>query len=500
LKLISTIYLSILLISNSYAQKEDNMWIFGYHFYPSFIPAIDFNLGYPHVTGSNSPLEFFGNISSICDSNGYVSFYTDGVTMMNFLHDTLLGSKHFNDDDSIVAQNGYMPQITSQTTFILPYPGHPGQYAVLHHSLHPLDSMPYYQPVQLSMSVVDMTLNNNEGEMILKNQSIINDTLLVGTLQTVKHANGRDWWITIHKWESNIFYMALLTPAGIINVQQIETGPNLIDGLYYNTQRLFSPTGEYFCIARTDSAKVEIFDFDRCNGIISHKKQINLTAYSSTDLLSGCSFSPSGRFLYVSDGNSLYQYDMTSANIANSKKLIANWDGTGGINPYYFMIHQLGPDGKIYIAAPPSDVVHVINNPDLLDTLCQFEQHSLTLLSNYTGRFPVFPNYRLGAVGGSICDSLGLSGINIASSNLPLKLYPNPNNGNFIIEYSLSNNASGAIEITDAAGRLFYAKDLSKYSFIHQINLPTIDEGIYFLKYLNGNFPKYQKFIVVRNN
>ncbi len=477
------------------------MWIFGYHYYPSFIPAIDFSLGYPQVTASNSPISFFGNISSICDSNGYISFYTDGVVMMNYLHDTLIGSMNFNDDDSLVSQYGYMPQIIAQNTFILPYPGHHGQYAVLHHSLHPLDGMPYYQPVQLSMSVVDMTLNSNEGEMIVKNQSIINDTLLLGTLQTVRHANGRDWWVTVHKWESNIFYMALLTPAGIIDIQQIQTGPHFSSGLNNNVQRLFSPTGEHFCIARTDSAKIEIFDFNRCSGMISHKIQIDITSFSTTDFISGCSFSPSGRFLYVTDSKSLYQFDITAANIANSKKLIANWDGTGGFNLHYFMGHQLGPDGKIYVAAPSScDVVHIINNPDLIDTLCQFEQHSLTLMSNYTGRFPVFPNYRLGAVGGSVCDSLGLSAVISVSSNFPIKLYPNPNNGSFTIEYSLSNNASGAVEITDAAGRLFYAKDLSKYSFIHQINLSTINEGIYFLKFLDGNSTKYQKFIVVRNN
>ncbi len=72
-------------------------------------------------------------------------------------------------------------------------------------------------------------------------------------------------------------------------------------------------------------------------------------------------------------------------------------------------------------------------------------------MSNYTGRFPVFPNYRLGAVGGSVCDSLGLSAVISVSSNLPIKLYPNPNNGSFTIEYSLSNNASGAVEIVQQA-------------------------------------------------
>lgn len=500
MKKFATLYLIILLFSTSYAQKEDNMWVFGYHYYPSFLPALDFGLGYPQITASNCPIDFYGNISSICDTNGYIAFYTDGVVMMNYLHDTLKNGQHFNDDSLTIAQYGYMPQLISQNTFILPFPGHAGQYALIHHNIHPIDSFPS-QPIMLSMSVVDMTLNNNEGEMILKNQNIINDTLLFGTLHTVRHANGRDWWITIHKWQSNIFYVALLSPTGVSDIQQISTGPYFAYGLYPTTQRVFSPTGEYFCIARADTAKVELFDFDRCTGNISFKEQIDFTSFSTTDFLSGCSFSASGRFLYVSDVKALYQFDMESSNIANSKKLIAYWDGSGGFNAYNFMGHQNGPDGKIYIAAPSScNIVHVINYPDLLDTLCNFEQHSLTLLSNYTGRFPMFPNYRLGAVAGSICDSLGLSAINSMSLNFPIKLYPNPNNGIFSLEYTLGNNASGTVEITDAAGRLFYAKDLSKYSFIHQIDLSTIDEGIYFLKFLDGNTTKYQKFIVVSNN
>ncbi len=132
-----------------------------------------------------------------------------------------------------------------------------------------------------------------------------------------------------------IFFLALLTPAGIIDIQQIQTGPHFSSGLNNNVQRLFSPTGEHFCIARTDSAKIEIFDFNRCSGMISHKIQIDITSFSTTDFISGCSFSPSGRFLYVTDSKSLYQFDITAANIANSKKLIANWDGTGGFFTFF---------------------------------------------------------------------------------------------------------------------------------------------------------------------
>ncbi len=484
-------------VFNLSAQKENNMWIFGYHFYPSFIPAMDFYNGVPFLTGSNTSLDFWGCDASICNSNGDLLFYTDGVTMMNYLHDTIAGSQSFNDDSALVLMYGYMPRLPSQSAFILPYPGNPNQYSIIHHSEHLWNNNQSLQPITLSMSIVDMSLNGGAGQMILKNQTIFNDTILFGTLQTVRHANGRDWWITTHQWKSNKFYLMLLTPAGISNVQLIQAGPVFKTGFNGNVQSLFSPDGNYFAIAQGDSAKVELFDFDRCTGTITFKEQIDLSSYSTTGATSGCSFSPNNKYLYVSDRYSLYQYDMNATNISNSKKLISNWDGTGSFYAYYFMMHQLGPDGKIYIAPPSSDILHVINNPNLADTACNFTQHSITLSSWHSGVLPVFPNFNLGPVLGSNCDSLNLTAIESMAISNTSKLFPNPNNGDFYFEYNLANNSGGKLEITDVTGRIIFECRLSKYTYLHHIILQSIKKGIYFLKFNSEEKTVMQKFLVI---
>ncbi|MBK8416983.1 MAG: hypothetical protein IPL22_22190 [Bacteroidetes bacterium] len=43
-----------------HSQKTDNVWLLGYHYYPSFVPALDFYYNSPDTIAWNSPIEFFG--------------------------------------------------------------------------------------------------------------------------------------------------------------------------------------------------------------------------------------------------------------------------------------------------------------------------------------------------------------------------------------------------------------------------------------------------------
>ncbi len=76
---------------------------------------------------------------------------------------------------------------------------------------------------------------------------------------------------------------------------------------------------------------------------------------------------------------------------------VASWEDLDGW-PDYFFLHQLGPDGKIYISPwGGTNRIHVINNPDSLGLACDFVQAGITLpyvASNSS--IPNFPNYDLG--------------------------------------------------------------------------------------------------------
>ena len=154
--------------------------------------------------------------------------------------------------------------------------------------------------------------------------------------------------------------------------------------------------------------RVDIFDFDRCTGQLSNRrtKFLNYPGFGV-----GVAVSPDSRYLYVMRTTKAFQYDLTANDIFATETLVAEWDGFISGIPYgsYFRFSQLAPDGRIYAASSPTFHLHQINFPNRSGTNCDFKQHSinLTIYNRYT--IPNFPNYRLGPVDGSSCDTLGIN-------------------------------------------------------------------------------------------
>ena len=73
---------------------------------------------------------------------------------------------------------------------------------------------------------------------------IVSDTLNYGFLTATKHANGRDWWIIVHKYNNNKFYTLLLTPYNLLGPFTQVIGPS----------HLYDGTGQTFI--STDGAKL----------------------------------------------------------------------------------------------------------------------------------------------------------------------------------------------------------------------------------------------------
>jgi hypothetical protein len=76
---------------------------------------------------------------------------------------------------------------------------------------------------------------------------------------------------------------------------------------------------------------------------------------------------------------------------------------------------QLAPDGKIYSSSTNSvSSLHVIHSPDEPGLACQYQQHGIELPTRNTFSMPTFPNYRLGPLDGSACDTLGIDNLPIS--------------------------------------------------------------------------------------
>jgi beta-xylosidase len=52
-------------------------------------------------------------------------------------------------------------------------------------------------PLNLYYCIIDMSSNNGQGSITLKNQVIVADTLARGMIQATRNNNGIDWWIVI---------------------------------------------------------------------------------------------------------------------------------------------------------------------------------------------------------------------------------------------------------------------------------------------------------------
>ena len=88
---------------------------------------------------------------------------------------------------------------------------------------------------------------------------------------------------------------------------------------------------------------------------------------------------------------------------------------------------------------------------------------------------------------------------NKLTKNLNLEIYPNPNNGNFIIEKTGLENDAISIEVRNTAGILVFTKHNVLFNNQDQIEiaLPELSAGVYFTTVLKGNTSQTIKTVII---
>jgi hypothetical protein len=389
--------------SNCFTDNLRNVWYFGDS------AGIDFNTSPPSYL-TNGKSYSYELAACISDVAGDLLFYVNSPTNTSFTCNVW-------DKNHNIMQNGsglYCAASYCQGAIILPFPGNTTLYNIFHLGYNPNWGM-YY-------STVDISQNGGYGSVINKNV-LFNGTIpYIEKLQAVKHANGRDWWVIAHD-TGDVYYKFLFGINGIslVDSQQIGSDLRQMSGgqpsvpIYGGTgQMKFSEQGDKFALVGINGV-IDLLDFDRCTGMFSNFTELGDPPYSYYRFTYGSSFSPSSNVLYVSNWDTLWQFDLTASNIKSSKQII--WINTNSQSQ--ISQQQLGPDCKIYIASAygisfPNSLydstnmyLTVINDPDGLGASC-----SITPFSFYLGGrrcihdLPNLPNYSLGSVPGSICDSL----------------------------------------------------------------------------------------------
>ena len=468
--------LPVLVQPASAQQGLNNLWLGGYgeQWGPPWGGVdLDFMSGSLIISTVSRIMDYKRTNTNITDPNANLLFSTNGAYLANATGDTMYNGTWLNP--SAYTSNYPEGLYISQACLILPKPDAPGIYYLFHGTIDDqVTSVAHY----LYLTTIDMSLDGGLGGVVTKNQVLINDTLNAGRITAVRHANGRDWWVFCHKVNTNSFHRLLVTPYGVSvdGTQSIGIIRPRDHG-----QICFSPDGSKFAYYWGQfNQDLEIFDFDRCTGLFANPVHILINDANS---MGGVAFSPSSRFLYVSSVEDVYQYDTEAPDIEASMVQIAHWDSTYSPFPplaTLFDIAQLAPDGEIYIGTGNStDKLHVIHDPDSAGLACNIEQHGIALPRYFNNSLPNHPNYHLGPIDGSVCDSLGINaGVLDDELLAAVSAYPNPSNGDFTLSYAAQPTV-GELELRDLSGRLVLRERMPQWSQVHRVNLAGEASGMY---------------------
>jgi hypothetical protein len=411
-------YFSLILMlafSDIFSQKEDFFWPMGYDGniqtgYQNF--SFNFNENNLFINYNiDLGIDIYDTQTIVSDKEGKLILYSNGCKIMNSDYKLIENGDSINTLAIVEFCKNIGGYRVGDGAVCLPWPGENNVYGVIQVGVNYI-YVPQFAgwTARLSYSKIDMNKNNGEGLVIEKDEEILWDSLSGGQLEAVRHANGRDWWLIQSRLLTNKYYIFLFDSSGINLKNALKIGDiNLMKQDFL--QASFSHSGNQYIKIVNDTV-AWVFDFDRCSGLLSNFHKIeNIPALPAGFLPSlGLAFSPDDKFLYISNGFNLFQYDLSAGDISDSRILIETWVDLPTTSLDYFGRMAVAADRKIYLNTfGGAEFLHIIHDPNKKGLECQFQRNAIVLDSfRFNRGLPNFPNWRLGPVDGSACDTLGI--------------------------------------------------------------------------------------------
>jgi hypothetical protein len=480
-----------------HSQNEAVNWYFGSQAGLHF----NFNRATPIANSKMFTQEGCAVISD--KRTGELLFYSNGRNVWNKKHQLMPNGQDFPVD--------CWSSIT-QSALIVPFPGDDSKFylfSIFYSTIpggnifieknctygHSTES--FYRDVRYS--IIDMTKNEGLGEVIEEYKLRLLKTNVTEKLTAVPHSNGEDYWIIVHEFEGNGFYVYPLTENGIGEpvVTKIGSFHESKPDLFFRDEETrgymkASPEGSKIaCAVASGKRPFDLFDFNQSTGELSNYINLGLVQGQY-----GLSFSPDNSKLYVTSDDrpqpTIYPYpdiiiqfdlkagDVTS--IINSRKsIIRNNPLTnlplGGTFDGFLLVEkglQLGIDGKLYVtgdyAYSPSDgqIMVVIERPNELGFKCQI---------NYQ-RF----NFGIGQVGSGLPNFIqsyfnGIESSSTCGDSENISIYPNPTYGNVHIKFPEGCQSNALVKIFSSIGQEISNLQIDKVS--NCIDISNLSPGVY---------------------
>lgn len=471
------LFLSIVLVAySSFAQNPEanrtNIWYFGNG------AGLDFSSGSP-VPITDGALHSYEGGGSICDLDGHLLFYTDGDTVWTRLHQSmpngtgLLGCGNYGSS----AQNG----------LIVPKPGSETLYYIFTN-----DCLENFCEAGLRYSVVDMSLNGGLGDVTEKNIPMLQPS--TEALAATKHANGVDYWLMGHEYNTNRFFCYLLSENGVSN-EPVISEIGLTINSYINSIT-FSNKGDKLAMAYDNIGGIDqLFDFNNEIGILISVKNLSNLELVPSGMAYTTAFSPDDSKLYfMTSGNYVYQYCLMEkadeeAIIATAKVVYLHGDNSA------FGQFLQGLDGKIYIASQYNDSLSVIQFPNLVAPACNLEPRSFylggrqSLLGLTSFVSSLLYNSELVPFD---CDNMPSAGNE--SHESALVTFPNPSKG--LIQIKLDIDSQGKVSVHNAIGQPVFISTFRGKEF--SLDLSGLASGFYHLTLDTIDNKRHDKNIIIQ--
>jgi len=383
---------------------------------------IDFRSGFPDVQVNHTDLNFrcVNNCATICDEEtGDILFYTNGNLIMNQQNELMVNGDSF--PINLPWEWTYYGSDWGHTHIILPDFTNPNLYYYFYVDFHMYLSDQDYELGKTSLYYlkIDMTKQGGLGEVVEKNIPVLQRDTLKGyaMFKAIRHANGRDWWLLSNVTGTNTQVRVLWTPDGF----KKDFPEYTVAGLPNNARlRMMAVSKDGTKVAMGAETGCWVYDFNRCTGILSNPVEI-LT--KDTDPPSGwaddAAFSDNSRYLFfiwedapsaLLQWQGLIRYDLWDANL--HADTLYSLDQPSSPENYYKIIGEFLPlpTGQLGFAGSAWRRFHVLPYPDNVSIIQDTNFVDWDYNPSLGGRQHIrSPNYYLGPIDNSTCDTLGIN-------------------------------------------------------------------------------------------